>query len=71
MENYSFKAAIDEILVLNKALIKVTDENKTLKRHIKILELSLKDVAAIFVNEGISNTKWMYDWGIIGQITEH
>ena len=65
MENYSFKAAIDEINILNKALIKVTDENKTLKKHIKILELYLKDVTAIF------DTKWMYDWGIVGQITEH
>ena len=71
MENYSFKAAIDEINMLNKALNKVIDENKTLKKHIKILELSLKDVAAIFDKEGISNTKWMYDWGIVGQITEH
>ena len=65
MENYSFKAAIDEINMLNKALNKVIEENKTLKKHIKILELSLKDVAAIL------DTKWMYDWGIVGQITEH
>ena len=79
MENYTLTVALDEIKVLNTTLDKALEENNNLKKRIKLLESSLNDAVNI-INEAtaiIDNTKcitdhrWMYNWGIIGQITEH
>jgi hypothetical protein len=79
MENYTLIVALDEIKVLNMTLDKALEENNNLKKRIKLLESSLNDAVNI-INEAtaiIDNTKcitepkWMYNWGIIGQITEH
>ena len=79
MENYTLTVALDEIKVLNTTLDKALEENNNLKKRIKLLESSLNDAVNI-INEAtaiIDNTKsitepkWMYNWGIVGQITEH
>jgi len=79
MENYTLTVALDEIKILSRTLNKALDENNNLKKRIKVLESSLNDAVTI-INEAtaiIDNTKctkdpkWMYNWGIVGQITEH
>lgn len=73
MSSYSLKVALDEISILTEKNKNQSTEIDMLKERVAILELALKQAATI-IDKGIisdKRDKWMDDWGIVGQITEH
>jgi hypothetical protein len=73
MSTYSLKIALDEISILTEKNKSQENEITMLKARIAMLELALTQAATIIDKRTIGDKrdKWMYDWGIIGQITEH
>jgi len=73
MSTYSLKVALDEINILTENNKNQTTEIAMLKERIAMLELALTQAATIIDKRTIGDKrdKWMCDWGIIGQITEH
>jgi len=73
MSTYSLKVALDEINILTENNKNQTTEIAMLKERVAMLELALTQAATIIDKRTIGDKrdKWMCDWGIIGQITEH